>query len=191
MKAILGVLGLVALLGIVYGLARFGVIPTQKLAAKSPAMAKALAALKLAGPAKPKAIAHAAPESPQQQMLDAEKQQLDAQRAQLSKDQAAFEAQQQQALSAQQAPAAPAGPDTGAKLIALYSTMDPDDLAPIFAKLPDNQVISSLMQLDEKKAGEVLAALPPSRAARISELMSAHAPTHTASAAPPVPATSL
>ena len=40
MKALLGIFGLLAVLGIVYGLAFVGIIPAQKLAAKSPALAR-------------------------------------------------------------------------------------------------------------------------------------------------------
>ena len=182
MKAILGIVGLLAVLGIVYGLAFVGIIPAQKLAAKSPALGQALIALHLAKPTMKAApvVAVAQPAaklSPAQQALDAEKQQIAAARAQLDKDRAALDARQQQA-SATPAPDpnAPPAPDTGAKLIALYGTMDPDDIAHIFAKLPDPLVVQTLMQMDEKKAGKVFAALPPDRAARLSEVMASHAP---------------
>ncbi len=193
MKGVLGFLGLLAVLGVVYALAFFGVIPTKALAAKSPAIAKALTALHLTKPsAKAAAAVAAAPSSPQQQMLDAEKRQLDAQRAQLAQDKAAFEAQQQQALAAPPAPAAPAGPDMGAKLTSIYATMDPDDLAKVFAKMPDPLVIQAVMQMDEKQGGAVFAALPPDRAARLSQIMAAHSQPHAAAvAAAPAPATSL
>jgi flagellar motility protein MotE (MotC chaperone) len=189
MKAVLAFFGLCAVLGVVYALALFGVIPVQKMAAKSPAMAKVLIALHLGGPKHPKLTAKAAPESPEQQMLDAEKTQLDAQQAQLTKDKAAFEAQQQQALATQNTAPATPQTDTDAKLIAVYATMDPDDLARIFAKLPDPQVIDAIVQLDERKGGAVLATLPPDRAARISEAMAAHPhPRHAAVAAAPATA---
>ena len=193
MKAVLGIFGLLALLGIVYGLAFFGIIPTKKLAAKSPAVAKMLAALHLVKPQlKASKVASKLPAalSPEQKALDAEKQQIAAQRAQLEKDRASLDAQRQQAAaSPTPAPDAPPAPDTGTKLIALYATMSPDDLAPIFGKLPDPMVVQTLMQMDEKKAGKVLAALPPDRAARLSELMMSHSPARQASvAAAPVPA---
>lgn len=192
MKAVLGLFGLCAVIGVVYALALFGVIPTQKLAAKSPALAKAFHALHLPGPRHEAAVAKASPPSAAQQMVDAEKAQLDAQQAQLTKDKAAFEAQQQQALANQQQPVGPAQPDTSAKLIAVYATMDGDDLAKIFAKMPDPQVIQALVQLDERKAGEVLAALPPDRAARISQTMAAHSsPAPATVAAAPAPASAL
>ena len=54
--------------------------------------------------------------------------------------------------------------------------MSPDDLARIFGKLPDPDVIGSLTQLDEKKAGQILALLPADRAARIARQMSHSTP---------------
>ena len=190
MKAVLGIVGLLAVLGIVYGLAFVGIIPTQKLAAKSPALANVLTAMHLAKKprtAAPASHVAAAKPSAEKQALDAEKQQLAAQKAKLDKDRAALEAERQAPPAP--APDAPPVPDTGAKLLALYGTMSPDDLAPIFAKLPDPLVVKTLMQMDEKKAGKVLAALPPDRAARLSELMLARSPGRTASAAAaPAPA---
>jgi flagellar motility protein MotE (MotC chaperone) len=50
--------------------------------------------------------------------------------------------------------------------------MSPDDLVTIFTKLPDPDVITALMSLDEKKAGKVLAGLPPTRAAHLTQEMS-------------------
>ncbi|MBV9849621.1 MAG: hypothetical protein JO250_08025 [Armatimonadetes bacterium] len=193
MKVVLGIVGLLAVLGVAYGLAFAGIIPTQKWAAKSPALGKALTALHLAKPKPKAAVVAAAPPSapaPEQATLDAEKQQIAAERAQLDKDKAALEAQQQQAPAVPAPDAAPP-PDSGAKLIALYAAMSPDDLARIFAKLPDPMVVKTLMQMDEKKAGKVFAALPPDRAARLSELMESRTPTHPASAAAPAPATVL
>ena len=79
-----------------YGLAFVGIIPTKKLAAKSPAWGKALIALHLAKPTPktvPAAVAAKAPAakpSPEKMALDAEKQQLAAERAQLDKARAAL-----------------------------------------------------------------------------------------------------
>ena len=39
--------------------------------------------------------------------------------------------------------------------------MDPDDIAHIFAKLPDPLVVQTLMQIDEKKAGKSSPPCPP------------------------------
>ena len=189
MKAVLGIFGLLAVLGVVYGLAFVGIIPTQKLADKSPALGKTLIALHLAKPKATKAAAKS-PAASTPQALDAEKQQIAAERAQLDKDRAALAAQPPApAAPPVPPPDSPPAPDTGAKLIALYATMSPDDLAPIFGKLPDPLVIKTLMQMDEKKAGKVLAALPPDRAARLSEIMLSRSAVHAASAAAaPAPA---
>ncbi len=142
MKAVFGLLALFALLGVVYGLAFFGIIPVQKMADKSPALASKLILLHLARPKKLAASfpRSARPSSPEQQALDAQKKQLAADRAQLDKDRADFEAQKQPAA----APAASADPsaDSAAKLTAIYATMSPDDIARIFAKLPDPDVVA-------------------------------------------------
>lgn len=175
MKIAFPVLGLLALLGIAYALAFFGVIPTQKMADHSPGLARTLIALHLAKPKKPAAMktASSAPAavSPEQEALNAEKKQLADQKAALDKQQADFEAQQTAASAAPAATAAAAPGDAG-KLDAIYAAMSPDDLLTIFAKLPDPDVIRALTNLDEKKAGKVLAGLPPARAARLSEEMS-------------------
>lgn len=176
MKVVFSILGLVILVGVLYGLAFFGVIPVQKMAAKNPALAKTLAKLHLAS-AKPKGTAKAAaaqPLTPQMQALQAQQQQIDTARAQLVKDQAAFEAEKQQAAPAATSGSTttPAGTvDTGAKISAIYATMSPDDIAKIFAKMPDPVVIQNLMPLDEETAGKVLAAMPADRAARLSQQM--------------------
>ena len=178
MKAVIGLLGVAALLGVLYGLAFFGVIPAQKMAAKSPALASALTALHLAKVKKRGTGVTPVPASnPEQQALDAQKKKLAAGQAQLEKDRAAFEAQKQQAPPAPDgtAPAATA-PDSAAKIGAIYATMSADDLARIFGKLPDPDVIQSLSQLDEKKAGQVLATLPADRAARLTQQMAHAAP---------------
>jgi len=188
-KAVIGLLGVAALLGLAYGLAFFGIIPVQKMAGKSPALASALTALHLAKPKKPApGVPPALAPNPGQQALDAQKKKLAADRAQLEKDRAALESQKQQP------PAPPDGvppipsPDNAAKLGAIYATMSADDLARIFGKLPDPDVIRSLSQIDEKKAGQVLAALPADRAARIARQMSrvslASAPSGAPAASP-------
>lgn len=197
MKIVLIVLGLLVVLGAAYGLAFLGVIPVQKWADKNPSLAKTLTAMHLAKPKK--AVVPAAPAlkpDPQQQALDAEKQQIEADRAQLTKDRAAFEAAKQQAAAPSPAagdgsqPGAASG--TGDKLAAIYATMDPEDLAKIFAKQTDPVVIQSLSGLDEKKAGQVLAAMPADRAARLALLMQPATPKRPAAVpSPPHPATDL
>ncbi len=188
MKIAFPILGFVALLGVVYGLAFFGIIPAQKMADKSPALASALISLHLAKAKKPVHAAKlAATISPEQQALNAQKKQLAADQAQLAKDRVAFEAQKQQAsVPAANTGAAPL-PDNTAKLDAIYAAMSPDGLTPLFGKLSDPDVARALLAMDEKKAGKILAALPPDRAARLTHRMTL---TQTASASPanPIPA---
>lgn len=193
MKAVIGLLSVVALLGVVYGLAFFGIIPVQKMADKSPGLASTLTKLHLAKAKKPAPAAPpgAAP-SPEQQALDAQKKQTAADRAQLDKDRADFEAQKAQPAAPPDGVASTPPPDHAAKLGAIYATMSADDLARIFGKQPDPDVIQSLAQLDEKKAGQVLAALPADRAARLTRQMSRVNLASSGSGAPvPSPRTSL
>jgi len=193
LKAVIGLLSVVALLGVVYGLAFFGIIPVQKMADKSPGLASTLTKLHLAKAKKPAPAAPpgAAP-SPEQQALDAQKKQTAADRAQLDKDRADFEAQKAQPAAPPDGVASTPPPDHAAKLGAIYATMSADDLARIFGKQPDPDVIQSLTQLDEKKAGQVLAALPADRAARLTRQMSRVNLASSGSGAPvPSPRTSL
>jgi len=185
MKIAIPILGLLALLGVAYGLAFFGIIPAQKMADHSPGLARTLIALHLAKAKKPmltasaKASVASAVISPEQEALNTRKKQLADAKAALAKEQADFEAQKQAAPAASSPTAAPA-PDTVGKLNAIYAAMSPDDLVPLFSHLPDPDVITALMSLDEKKAGKVLAALPPTRAAHLTQKMSHPCPTSRA-----------
>lgn len=177
MKIAFPVLGLLAVLGITYALAFFGVIPVQKMADKSPGLAHALVALHLAKAKKPVSAAKkstvAAAISPEQEALNAQKKQIADAKAALDKQQADFEAQKQAAsASPATSPGTVAVPDSAAKLNDIYAAMSADDLLTIFAKLPDPDVVRALTNLDEKKAGKVLAGLPPTRAARLTQKMS-------------------
>ena len=179
MKIAIPVLGLLALLGIAYALAFFGIIPAQKMADKSPGLAHALIALHLAKAKKPVIAGKTGPAapaviSPEQEALNTQKKQLADAKAALAKEQADFAAQKQAPSSpaAQAAPAAAPAPDTAGKRSGIYAAMSADDLVTIFSKLPDPDVVSALMDLDEKKAGKVLAALPPARAAHLTQEMS-------------------
>lgn len=181
MKALFSVVGLLVTLAVLYGLAFLGVIPVQKWADKSPALAKPLIAMHLAHAKRKPVLTSAAapPPDPQQKALQDAQKQLADDRAQLAKERDAFEAEKQQVASpAPDGSAAPPGAaaDPNAKLSAIYDTMSPDDLARIFAKLPDPTVIQSLLPMDEKKAGKILAGLPPDRAARLARQMMASAP---------------
>ena len=166
MKAVIGALGFVALLGVIYGLAFVGIIPVKSLAKKSPALASALSALHLAKAPQAKAASlPAAAPDPALAALDAQKKQLADAHAQLDKDRAAFEAQKQ---------TAPAAPDTAAARTARPSwrrsmrRCPPTTWPAFWASCPTPKWSGSLAMLDEKKAGQVLAALPDDRAARLT-----------------------
>ena len=174
MKVVFGLLALFALVGVVYVLAFFGIIPVQKLADKSPALASKLVLLHLAKPKKPLPVAAAgkAAPDPQQLALDAGKKQLAPTAPDWTKTGPTLRPKislppRRERLSAVD----PAG-DTAAKLIAIYAAMSPDDIARIFAKTSDPDVVAALTQLDEKKAAKILAALPDDRAARLTRRMS-------------------
>lgn len=189
------VVALVMLLGMAWVLAYFQVIPAQKMADKTPALAPILVGLHVAkakAKTKPKVAAVAAqagspgPPSPAAQLssldaekeaLAAEKEQLDAQKAVLAKKLASAENTGDDGSTS-----VGDGSGTDPKVISIYSTMKADQLALIFAKLPDSAVADALEQLDDRQAGKVLAALPNDRAAKLTVLMSHLKP---ASAAPP------
>jgi hypothetical protein len=172
MKAAIGILVFVLILGAVYGLAFVGVIPVQKIADGNPSALRFLMALHLAKsrPPSKRVLAAARPSppvdaaknpTPEQPRTDAPQTQLDAAPAQTS------------ANVVQPASAQIGSPpvDERQRLIGIYGTMDPDDLANIFSHISDREAVQDLVSLDEKKAGKVLAALPADRAARLSELM--------------------
>ncbi len=182
MKPLIITLSILVVLGLLYGLAFFGILPAQKWADGSPALAKTLIAMHLARVKRPKppAAATSAAPSPEQQALASQKKQMQADRTQLAKDREAFETEKQQAAA--RSAAAPAS-DGDSKLAAIYATMSPDDIARIFGKLPDKDVVDALTQMDEKKAGKILAALAPERAAKISLLLTRSGSGHGGSAA--------
>jgi len=122
----------------------------------------------------------------QKAALDTEKEQLDAEKAILDKKLAKAAAAGQLGTPGSSADAA-----ISPKLVSIYGAMSSDDLARIFAKLPDSAVVSALNQLDDRQAGKVLAALPSDRAARITALMNRTVPptpaTTTTAMAPQIP----
>ncbi len=169
-------LGIVlCLVGIFAGLLFTHKIPAAKLAKASPAAAGILTKLGLYHTAKSaKAAAASKPDSstasasaPAMSKDDAdEKQSLDAERQQIAAERDALD------KSRSASTATPAQPTTLApKLADIYDTMSPDDLARIFAKQGDNQVVLALSAMDEKKAGKVMAALPADRAAKLALLL--------------------
>lgn len=176
-------------LGIGYGMAKAQVIPAQKMGEKSPALARVLKPLGLykIPPAKPASMAPAT--SPEQQALN-------AQRESLQRERADWETQKQaQVKSEDQAKADKAKQDTAAmpppdsreivRLASIYEQMSADNIVKIFAKMPDPQTIALMRRMDEKRVGEVLAAIPPERAAFFTlQLSRASTSARTASNTP-------
>lgn len=185
MKIVYTVIGLIVVLGAVWAMAFFGVIPAQKIADKNASARSFLKALHLAkDPAKPKALTVVAAaanvdDNPIKKIAD-ERAKLDAAKAALDEEKAAFEHEKAAAPAASTTPAV----DSRGKLVSIYSTMDPDAVAQIMTHLPDKSVLDDLKAMDEKRAGKVLAALPADRAAKLSELMTLPSPMKSASAQP-------
>lgn len=191
MKFVYAILGVVAVLGVVYALAFFGVIPAQKIANKNASARSFLKALHLAKdpPVVKPVVAMAttadlAADDPIKKMAD-ERAQLDSEKAAIDAEKAQVD---QEKASTQSTADAASDADSRAKLISIYSTMDPDDLAQIMGHIPDQSVIEDLQAMDEKRAGKILAALPADRAAKLSELMTL---PPTPAAPTPAPKTSL
>ena len=184
MKALLAIVGVAVVLGVVYALAFVGVIPVARIASNNSGAAKILIALKLYHRPKPKvAAAPAAPLVPAPDPLASDRRALAAERAQLD---------QEKAQLAQRTPGT-TGDATSTKMSAIYDTMKPAEIAPIFARLSDAQVCDALVKMDEQKAGKVLVALPPDRAAKLTILMNRTTATgpQMAQQTPSSPATSV
>jgi flagellar motility protein MotE (MotC chaperone) len=173
-KILIPLIALIALLGITYGLAKFHVLPVQKLAQSSPALGKLLIEMKLYTPAKP----HPKPVLATEPAIDP----LAAQKALLAAQQAQIE-QQKQALAKKAAEPPPIIP-TAPQLVEIYESMNSDDLANLFSKQPNSAVVSALIGMDTKKAGKALSAMPPDRAAKLTALMN-QAMASQASTPPP------
>jgi flagellar motility protein MotE (MotC chaperone) len=115
---------------------------------------------------------------------------LAAERAQVAKEKAILD----QKLAVANQPPHPANNvvTTSDKVTAIYATMKPSEIAAVFEKLPDPQVCDALLKMDEQKAGKVLVAMPPTRAATLTTLMNrASAAPAQAGQPPAAPATSV
>ncbi len=192
MKVFIGFFVFLLILGAVYGLAFFQIIPAQKLADKNPSLLPMLKAVLLAK-AKPKhkpVVAATPAETPQSiaaKKLAADQAKLASDRADLDRERAAFEQSKSQAtLASTPGDTTPAPRE---KLVSIYTTMAPEDVAKIMEHVPDKSVLADLTLLDEKRAGKILAAMPADRAAKLSELMASQKPQPTAPQ--PHPATYL
>jgi flagellar motility protein MotE (MotC chaperone) len=171
-----GFMLLMLVLGTVYGLAKFNVIPAQKMGERTPAVRAVLRSIGLYRP-RPRVASAKLNSIPDP--LAAEKQALQAQRDALKQEQADWEAQQQAKQKATEktrataaAVAAASDPKQLLRLASIYEQMSPDAVNKIFAKLPDAQVIELLRRMDEKQAGAILAGVTPERAARLTLALS-------------------
>ncbi len=176
---------LLALVGGAYGLAKIQVIPTQKMASKNPALARALQPLGLyTPPAPPPPVAPATPViSPEQQALNAE-------RAKLEKEKADFQQRQELAARAKkdttkgEDKTAIPDPQSTAKLASIFEQMPAAKVSEIFKTLPPTQVVALMRIMDEKKVSDILALQTPEKATEYTKELVKAAPDRTASAAP-------
>jgi flagellar motility protein MotE (MotC chaperone) len=173
MKFVFAFIGLIVIIGIVYGLAAAHIIPVKSIASSSPAAQKFLQQLKLVSPPAPPKPAAASTQANTSVVdpLAAQKQQIAAEQIQLDQEKAAL-AKKATQLSSLPTPAQIG--QTSPKLVEIYEAMDSDDLATLFAKEPDSAVVSALIAMDSKKSAQALTAIStanPVRAAKITALM--------------------
>jgi hypothetical protein len=64
-------------------------------------------------------------------------------------------------------------PDTQrlARLVRVYEKMRPKQVAQVFDSLPDEQTVAMLSKMSERAAAKVIAAMQPTNAARLSQMM--------------------
>jgi hypothetical protein len=174
------------LLGGAYGLAKVGVIPIRQVAAKNRPLRLALHLIGLDTPKLPSVQvtpANAVAPDP----LDSQRKALAEQRGALDKERTDWDVQRQAQIKTSAAKTATEQPVTDpkaiARLAAIYEQMPAETANKIFTKLPDPEVISLLRKMDEKKVSQILAIVPPDRAARMT--LSLSKPV----APPPPPAT--
>lgn len=179
-----------AALGIAWGLAKFNVIPVRKMAEKNPKIRPILKALALDTPQIPAppgngAGAVVAKVDP----LEGEKKALQGQREALEDERKKWETQKQMQLreaADSRAAALRAAPDPKnlARMAAVYEQMPAETVTKIFTKMRDDQVTALLRRMDEKQVAQVMAAVTPERAVRLTMALSRPAPQQTASVAP-------
>ena len=152
-RLILVAIAPVLVLGMLYGLAKAGVLPVGKWAGKNPAALKALTALGLSpkkavpvvAAKKPVAAPPAAP------LLPSAPSPLPAVAALPSKRE-------------------PPKDNTG-RVARILSSMEPAQVARLMARMPDPEVAPLLLKMKEGTAGEILSALPPVRAATLTRYL--------------------
>lgn len=192
MKIALTIFTIILVLGCVYILALFGVIPAQSIADHNSSMRPMLISLGLAKKPKvhPKPVQKTETVAPDYDKIKKEiaaaQAKVDADRLRLEQDKALYEKEK---LHAASVPDQPKNNEARKKVVSIYETMQPEDVAKILENVSDASIIKDLTMIDEKKAGKILAALSPKRAAKISEIMAAQRPVKSSSS--PHPMTSL
>ncbi len=168
---------LLFVLGVAYGLAKIGVFKPQQIVGKSRIAASALKAIGLNTPSA--AVTAAAPglNAPE---TSGEMRAVQASRDELAQEKSQWEAQklvQKQTEDRARIALEASKPDPKemARLATVYDQMPADTVTKIFQKLPDDQVIALLRRMDEKQVAQVLGAVVPDRAARLTQIL-AHPP---------------
>ena len=173
---------LLAAIGSFAGLLYGHVIKTDKLAQSSPAAASLFTSMGLYNAPHVKATKTAKTKTATAKTVAAEPQALVASTPQ-PVPQPIVKSQLKVQMAADPPPTTPVMPFS-AKLTDIYDSMNPDDLAKIFAKQADSEVVRAMQSMDERKAGKVLSALPPDRAAKIATML-ARTPDPAAQTATP------
>jgi hypothetical protein len=65
----------------------------------------------------------------------------------------------------------PADPQQLVRLVRVYEKMRPKQVAQVFDSLPDDQTVAMLSKMSERAAAKVIAAMEPTNAARLSQMM--------------------
>jgi hypothetical protein len=161
MKRLLKILVvLLVLLGVPYGLAKFGVIPVGKLTAKNPAAAKVARMLGLL-PRQRTVKADTKPSEPPSQAAPAPPPVRSVPPA----------SQNLPSPTPVQSPS----PDDASRQIGwlakVYENMEPEEAVSILEKMSDREVIPLLRRMKQRQVAQILALLPPDRAARLCKTL--------------------
>ncbi len=164
--AIIGVGSAVVVIGASYVLAKIGIIPVKKLANSNKMVASGLHSIGLYKAPKIKKTA-----SPAVDPLADQRKELAAQKAALDAERSALHTQASAPIKvtpSKTASISPLDPKELARMAAVYEQMTAEVVTKIFVKLPDEQVIALLRQMDEKKVAKILEISTPERAARLT-----------------------
>ncbi|MGQ9487793.1 MAG: magnesium transporter MgtE N-terminal domain-containing protein [Armatimonadota bacterium] len=164
MKRLLAILAVLAiLLGVPYGLAKIGVIPVAKLAAKNPALAKFARSIGL---------------MPRPQAVKADTKEEST--ASLPKPATTPPSTSRPASPAlaplSHASSAGAGNQDNASrqvgwVAKVYENMEPEQAVRILEQMNDREVIALLRRMKQRQVASILALMPPDRAARLSKAL--------------------